>query len=93
MPLTGPYIVISGEMSLYITQNGNRNIYTTFHSVDLAGYLPYSKAKTAAGYGKALGKLQLLSLPTATAPFPERERTQEKTFFTLTQKRIRHFSC
>src|ERR1700730_5178856 len=63
-PLTGPHFIIKGEISLFIIQNGSKREFTTFRAGDITGYLPYSRAVTAAAHSKVIGELQLMSFPT-----------------------------
>jgi signal transduction histidine kinase len=78
-PITGPHIIVTGGMNFYMMQHGARREYTTFHRGEVTGYLPYSRGKHAAGYARAVGALQLLSLPTELVP------EMIKTQFELTQ--------
>lgn len=93
-PITGPHIIVSGKMHLYMMQNGARREVTTFEQGDITGYLPYSRGKVAGGYAQASSNLELLSLPT--------EKVQEmiKNHFELTQalvhvmsNRVRDFTA
>jgi signal transduction histidine kinase len=63
-PLSGPHFIIKGELSLFIIQNGSMRELTSFRTGDVTGYLPYSRAVTAAASSKAIGELQLMSFPT-----------------------------
>jgi signal transduction histidine kinase len=91
--MTGPHIIISGVVHLYIIQNGGRREYTDFIKGDITGYLPYSRGKVSFGYAQARGDVQLMSLPT------ERIMEMIKTHFELTQafvhvmsNRVRNFT-
>lgn len=77
--ITGPHLIVSGEIQLYMMQNGSKREFTIFTRGDITGYLPYSRAKLASGFARAIGELQLLSLPT--------EKVQEliKNHFEFTQ--------
>lgn len=77
--ITGPHLIVSGAIQLYMMQNGSKREFTTFNRGDITGYLPYSRAKLAAGFARAIGELHLLSLPT--------EKVQEliKNHFEFTQ--------
>ena len=93
-PLAGPHVVISGNILLYIIQNGNRRVFATFHPGDITGYLPYSRGKSTPGYSQAIGELQLLSFHT------ERIREMISNHFELTQalvhvmsNRVREFTA
>lgn len=78
-PITGPHIIIAGQITFYMMQNGSRREYTTFGRGDITGYLPYSRAKLAGGYASALGDLYTLSLN------PGRMQELIKDNFELTQ--------
>jgi len=91
--MTGPHIIISGVIHLYIIQNGGRREYTDFVRGDITGYLPYSRGKVSFGYAQARGDVQLLSLPT------EKIMEMIKNHFELTQafvhvmsNRVRNFT-
>jgi signal transduction histidine kinase len=93
-PLTGPHFVINGRIALNIMQNGNRREIATFHTGDVTGYLPYSRAMKANGNSVAVGELHLLSFPT------ERIREMINDHFELTQalvhvmsNRVREFTA
>lgn len=81
-PITGPHLIVTGGMNFYMMQNGIRREYNTFHKGEVTGYLPYSRGKQAMGYARAVGALQLLSLPTELVS--EMIRTQ----FELTQSLV-----
>ncbi|MBB6501326.1 ATP-binding protein [Pedobacter cryoconitis] len=92
--ITGPHLVISGKLDLYLMQNGSKREFGAFTSGDIMGYLPYSRGKVASGYAQANGTVQLLSFPV--------ERIQEmiKNHFELTQalvhvmsNRVREFTA
>lgn len=94
MAINGPHIILQGGLHFYMMQQNSRIELTTFHQGEVSGYLPYSRAKVATGYGKAIGELQLLSFPT--------DRVQEliKEHFELTQalvhimsNRVREFTA
>ena len=94
MTISGPHIILKGGLQFYMMQKGSRIELTTFHKGEVTGYLPYSRAKLASGYGRAIGELQLLSFPT--------EKVQEmiSKHFELTQalvhimsNRVREFTA
>lgn len=93
-PISGPHVIVTGEMHFYMMQNGARREYIAFNAGHITGYLPYSRGKIAQGYARASGELQLLSFHT--------ERIQEmiKNHFELTQalvhvmsNRVRNFTA
>src|SRR6201992_859007 len=93
-PIAGPHFLISGHLSLYAKQNGNRRDLTTFKAGDVTGYLPYSRAKLATVNSRADGDLQIMSFPT------ERMREMIRDKFELTQalvhvmsNRVREFTA
>ena len=93
-PLAGPHFVISGHMSIFIDQNGSRREIATFHTGDITGYLPYSRAVVATVNSMAVGELHLISFPT------ERVREMISGHFELTQalvhvmsNRVREFTA
>lgn len=81
-PITGPHLIIAGNITLYMVQQGTRRDMSSFDAGDITGYLPYSRAKVSGGYARANGQVQLLSLP---AP-----KVQEmiKAHFELTQSLV-----
>lgn len=91
--ISGPHLIVSGEVQLYILQNGGRREFTTFVEGDIVGYLPYSRGKVAIGYAQAKGEVRMLSFPT------ERIMDMIKDHFDLTQafvhvmsNRVRNFT-
>jgi len=93
MPITGPHLVVRGELSFYMEQHGSKREYSTFISGDVTGYLPYSRANVSSGFARALSELQLLSFPTSLVP------EMIKSHFELTQalvhvmsNRVRNFA-
>jgi signal transduction histidine kinase len=93
-PLSGPHFIIKGELSLFIIQNGSKREFTTFHTGDITGYLPYSRAVAATASAKAVGEVQLMSFPT------ERIMEMIKDHFEITQalvhvmsNRVREFTA
>ncbi|MEJ2880208.1 ATP-binding protein [Pedobacter sp. GR22-6] len=93
MPITGPHLVVKGELSFYMEQHGSKREYSTFISGDVTGYLPYSRANVSSGFARALSELQLLSFPTSFVP------EMIKSHFELTQalvhvmsNRVRNFA-
>lgn len=91
--ITGPHVIVSGAVQLYILQNGGRREFTTFVEGDIVGYLPYSRGLVAIGYAQAKGEAQLLSFPA------ERIMDMIKDHFDLTQafvhvmsNRVRNFT-
>lgn len=78
-PISGPHLIFSGKVQLYILQNGGRREYTDFVAGDIVGYLPYSRGKIGVGYAQSRGNTLLLSFPT------EKIMDMIKGFFELTQ--------
>jgi len=92
--ITGPHLIVEGSINYYMIQNGSRREYTTFSRGDITGYLPYSRGVKAKGYARAIGKLQLMSLPTVLV------QEMIKNHFELTQalvhimsNRVRDFTA
>lgn len=58
--IDGFSIVLTGRMSLYMVQNGNRRDLGTYEPLEILGRLPYSRMKNANGEAYAIGDLTLL---------------------------------
>ncbi|MDB5140585.1 MAG: glnL [Mucilaginibacter sp.] len=93
-PLAGPHFLISGRLVLYLIQNGIRREIATSGAGDITGYLPYSRGIIATVSSRAVGELQVMSLPT------ERIREMIRDQFELTQalvhvmsNRVREFTA
>ncbi|WP_442588973.1 ATP-binding protein [Pedobacter sp. AW31-3R] len=91
--ITGPHLIFSGKVQMFILQNGGRREYTDFVKGDIIGYLPYSRGKIGIGYAQAKEDTLLLSFPT------ERVMDMIKLHFELTQafvhvmsNRVRNFT-
>src|ERR1700694_5822271 len=59
-PLTGPHFIIKGELSIFMMQSGSNRELATFRAGDITGYLPYSRAVTAAGTSQVIGELLVM---------------------------------
>ncbi len=57
------HFILKGEIELYIFQNGNKRLFTTYTPGGIIGYLPYSRAQNAQGYGEAIHDSKVLSFP------------------------------
>jgi signal transduction histidine kinase len=64
-PLGGPHFLISGQLSIFTTQNGSKRELGTFKGGDITGYLPYSRGVVATVNSRALTELHVISYPTA----------------------------
>lgn len=73
-PLTGPHVIISGKLRLFMPQNSVRTELAEFTVGDITGYLPFSRGKMGKIFARAVGELQLLTLPQGL--IPEMIRTQ-----------------
>ena len=67
-PFSGPHFIISGKLRLFMPQNSIRTELTEFGPGDITGYLPFSRGKVAKLFSKAIGELQLLTVPTTLVP-------------------------
>jgi len=62
-PINATNIFISGRVSMYMMQNNEMREMTVFEAQTISGYLPFSRAKTAPSFAKAVEDTQLLSFP------------------------------
>lgn len=62
-PITGTHIIVSGKISLYMLQNNEVREFITFETKAITGYLPFSRGKIAASYGRATTDTQIMTLP------------------------------
>src|SRR5579872_2703876 len=94
VPIAATNFIISGKLRMYFYLAGVKREIGDTLAGEITGYLPYSRAKTSAGYGVAIGNLQLMTFP--------KERMTEliKTQFELTQalvhvmtNRVRDFTA
>ena len=60
--IDGFQVVLTGRLSMYMVQNGNRRDMGTYEPLEILGRLPYSRMKNAAGEGFAVGDLELFFL-------------------------------
>ncbi len=49
VPIMGTHVVISGDLSFYMIQNGSKREISDFIAGSVTGSLPYSRAKGSAG--------------------------------------------
>jgi len=59
-PVDGFQVVLSGRLTLYMVQNGNRRDMGTYEPLEILGRLPYSRMKAASGEAFAVGDLEML---------------------------------
>ncbi len=62
-PISATLIVIDGRIKIYMLQNNEARELAIFEPKTITGYLPFSRAKTAASYGEATQDTQILALP------------------------------
>jgi signal transduction histidine kinase len=60
--IDGFSIVLTGGVTIYMVQNGNRRDLGTYEPLEILGRLPYSRMKLANGEGYAVGNLEMLFL-------------------------------
>ncbi|HZY82222.1 MAG TPA: ATP-binding protein [Cyclobacteriaceae bacterium] len=58
----GMSIVLTGGLTIYMVQNGNRRDLGTYEPLEILGRLPYSRMKAANGEAYATGELEMLFL-------------------------------
>lgn len=62
-PIDNTFLILGGELQLYIYQNGNKRFFLSYQHGGITGFLPYSRAQNASGYAEALQPSQVLSFP------------------------------
>lgn len=77
--ITGTHFLVTGRISLFMMQNGNKREVDDFLPGKITGYLPYSRGKIAAGYGAAREDSQVMTLPM------DKQMDLIKNHFELTQ--------
>src|SRR3569623_1184583 len=87
-------IIISGRLRMYFFFGGVKREIGDLEAGDITGNLPYSRGKISAGYGVAVGNLQLMTFP------KDRMRQLIDNNFELTQalvhvmtNRVREFTA
>ena len=58
-PIDGFQVVLNGRVQLFMTQNGNLRDMGIYEPLEIMGRLPYSRMKSAAGEGIAIGETDL----------------------------------
>jgi len=56
-------IIIIGRVSMYIMQNNETRELSVFEAQTVSGYLPFSRAKSAPSFARAIEETQLLCFP------------------------------
>jgi len=67
-PINATNIFISGRVSMYMMQNNETREMAIFEAQTVSGYLPFSRAKSAPSFAKAVEDTQILSFPAAKMP-------------------------
>ena len=57
-PINFTNIIINGRVSMYIMQNGETREMGVFEPQTVSGYLPFSRAKSAPSFAKAVEETQ-----------------------------------
>jgi len=61
-PIEKMNILLDGRIDIYFDQNGKKQPMIVQHGGSITGLLPFSRLKTAAGYGVAVEKTRVLEL-------------------------------
>lgn len=67
-PIDRLIMVLEGTFELYLTDGKNKKAINRIEKHEITGLLPYSRATTATGYGKALVPSRIATLPRAMLP-------------------------
>src|ERR1700739_2587548 len=62
-PIDFTNFIISGRLRMYFYIGGVKREIGDSEAGDITGYLPYSRGKIAAGFGVAIGTLQIMTFP------------------------------
>ncbi len=62
-PIKAMHIVVSGRLSIFINQNGNKIVFDEMLPGHITGLLPFSRAKVTKGFSQCLEDCTIISLP------------------------------
>jgi signal transduction histidine kinase len=62
-PINATNIIIKGRVSMYMMQNNEVREMSVFEAQTVSGFLPFSRAKTAPSFARAIEETQLLRFP------------------------------